>query len=172
VTDFGDIQGMQKALESLRNLGSEDRVFVRKSLRKAVRAGSKQILAAMRRLAPKMLGVTLHSLSARAIKKRKNQVADTIGAYGSLWDAGQKFYAGWVNFGHRIFSRKTAGGHKQLSWSGTSKSGREKSRRGAKSAGFVEGKLWTEPVKMNFDLAQQALIETLKAEIEGREWCR
>lgn len=171
MSDINSIQGIEQAKRSLQNLGSPDRIFFRKSLRRSIRAGSKVILAAMYRVVPVLSSLTQGSLSLNAIKKRKHQIADTIGSYSRMFGS-VKFYTGWANFGHRIYSKKTAGSYKQLEWEGTDAKGRRRVRRGAKSAGFVMGKLWTEPVEANFDYAQSAVVDTLKAEIEGREWAK
>jgi hypothetical protein len=164
MSQFGEIQGLDKAMQSLRNLGSEDRIFMRKSLRKAVRAGSKVKLATMRRLAPKDSGTTVKSLAIRSIKKRKYQMADIVGIFGKKWDAAKKIYAGWMNWGHK--TRKSSG---SVELAQALKRGPE-SKSGKAKQNFVEGRQWIADAKLDNDLAQDVTVQTLKAEIEGREW--
>lgn len=91
----------QSLLLTLKNL--ENKVSG-KIMRKALRAGAKVCQQQMKADAPVKSGATRDAVKVKAAKRSKNRVAIAV-SIGMGWFKGTTFYAGFVEFGHKIGKR-------------------------------------------------------------------
>lgn len=85
----------------------------KKIIKKSLRAGAKEILAAARANAPESSGLLKRSIKVRAGKSTKGSISIVVGV-GKKWFVGPVFYAAMVAWGHKIGSRKLGGARKQV----------------------------------------------------------
>lgn len=96
------IFGAQQLDFKLRRLAAKD---AKKAIRKGTRAGSKIVTAKAKKLAPVESGLVRRAIRTRALKRSRNTIG-TITVLGKAFFKGASFYGAFVEFGHKIGSRK------------------------------------------------------------------
>jgi len=81
-------------------LGKLETKLSRKVATKALRAGAKVVQTEAKRIAPVQSGALRKSIKVRAGKNHKTYRSIIVGS-GAKWFTGDKFYAAFVEFGHR-----------------------------------------------------------------------
>jgi len=93
----------EKALQ--RKLAALGRTGANKVLRKALRAGAKVIRTEAQANAPVLTGDLRANIRVRAMKRRKQGVGVRV-VVGDGWYQGDQFYGAFLEFGHRVGSRR------------------------------------------------------------------
>ena len=185
--------GLTDALVKLEDITGPNGRFIRKSLRRILVEIGLEYVDKIKAAIKSDTGKTAYAVNIREGKKKRGVISIMMGVFGSQLTA-DAFYAGWANFGHRIFLHpivsKTKGAmsilrgkgllvnqgniHLMKKMMGKKRYGQleyinpktGEIRRGAKSGGIVEGQHWTEKVKAETTDTQARVVEMLKAELE------
>ncbi len=121
-------------------------------MRKALRAGSKICAAQMRADAPVVSGATRDAIKVKAMKRSRNRVGMAV-SVGMGWFKGTTFYAGFVEFGHKIGKRP----------------GKAAIRAGLDKRAKVEGTHWMlNAFNKSEPAAAEKIYETLKAGLDPK----
>lgn len=88
--------------EKLKNLPA---AAAKKVIRHALREGAKVVAAKAIELAPKVTGTLAQAIKVRAVKRSRKKRIGINAIIGEGWFKGKTFYAGFVEFGHRIGRR-------------------------------------------------------------------
>ena len=102
--DMIKVEGLENVKDAFENL---DRKVQRKVARKALRAGCKLLQKEIQMAAPVgKTGELKKAVKVRAGRaSARGNVAMVVGV-GKKWFTGDTFYAGFIEFGHRVGSRK------------------------------------------------------------------
>ena len=92
--------------ELRRNLATLEPRVAKKVIRRALRAGSKIILDRAKATSPVLTGALRNSLRVRAMTRMRKSVLGMKVVTGKGFFTGETFYGAFVEFGHKIGSRK------------------------------------------------------------------
>ncbi len=95
------ITGLSDTISKLKLL---DAKVEKQYVRKALKAGAKEMLTSARANAPSITGNLRKSIKVRGGKSRKGLVSVIVGL-GKKWFTGPVFYGAFVEFGHHIGKR-------------------------------------------------------------------
>ncbi len=96
-----ELRGMP---ELMRRLKALPRKTANAALRKGCRAGAKIVTAAAKAAVPVVTGRWREALKTRAMKRSRKGVGART-TVGAGWFKGETFYAGFVDWGHRVGKR-------------------------------------------------------------------
>lgn len=97
-----NVAGLQETKQALEALGIKTE---KKIIRKGLRAGAKIVQAACQSEAPKLTGFMASKIKVRSGKAGKGKLAVTVGV-GAKDFKGDAFYGAFVEYGHRVGSRR------------------------------------------------------------------
>lgn len=121
----------------------------KKMERQGLRSGAKIVEQACKANVPKDTGAWLSSIKVRAGKRRKGQISVVVGS-AEGWFKGDQFYAGFVEFGHKIGKRPS---RKRSFWTG---------KRPVDNRKEVPGK---HPMEKAYDATKQDALGMVEASV-------